>query len=294
MSLRRLFSCIVTCSLFMFGSARGDLIHFDPDGNGSDGTYDVFSFDFLQGNSLSEDVFLGGVGHEWTLYYQSTLANISNSVGNAITGTGLTSNYEITAVAGITVKTTSLAGNTIIFERAASPATNFLRLYYDSALNANPLAGTGYNDGTLILDSTAESDLAGFFTFTSNNAGALDQFISDDWPGVITRGGIGALSLTASVTYANTDFFTDGALVDLLFANSSEIIPFRETDPSQQFWDGSSFVSTNVGAHNGISGPDLIVQADANANFTVVPEASSMLLAGMGVAALFLARRKRS
>lgn len=285
--------------LFLTRTATADIIQFDPDGVGGGGTYSVGSFDFLQGNSLSEDVILGGAGHEWTLYFQASLGSLVNGSGGVIAGTGVNSSYEITAVAAISVRTIGLSPGSLAFERAANPAVNFMRLYYDSNVNANPLAGTGYNDGTLILDSSAETDLAGFFLFTSMNAGALDQFNTNNWPGISTVGGIGAFSSSADISYADSNFFVGGpsSLVDFIFANTSEIVPFRQTDPSVQFWNGSSFVTSTIGTLNGISGPDVILQADANASFTVVPEASSMMLAGLGAvfaSAIAWKRRRQS
>lgn len=288
-----LASCVV--GLLVVQPVRSDVIQFDPDGAGGGGTYSVGSFDFLQGNSLSEDVLLGGVGHEWTLYFQASLGSLVNPSGGVINGTGLNVNYEITAVAAISVRTTILDASGIAFERSANPSLNFMRLYQDTSINANALAGTGYNDGTLILDSTATADLNGFFFFTTANAGALDQFNTNNWAGVNTRGGIGAFSTSADISFADTNFFVGGPgeLVDILFANTSEIVPFRQTDPSQQFWDGTSFVGTNIGAFNGWTGPDVIVQADANASFNVVPEASSVMLAGLSAAAFAAISWKR-
>ena len=284
--------------VLLANQVKADIINFDPDGQGGQGAYSVGSFDFLQGNSLSEDVLLGGVGHEWTLYYQASLGSLVNPSGNVITGTGLNSSYQITAVAAITVRTTGLDLSGLTFERAANPTTNFMRLYYDTNLNSNALTGAGYNDGTLILDSLAETDMAGFFFFTTANAGALDQFNVNNWAGVNTRGGIGSFSVGADITYANSDFFqvnNPNESFDLLFANTSEIVPFRQTDPSQQFWDGSGFVATNIGSFNGVTGPDVLVQADANASFSVVPEASSFIMGGLGaslLAAIGFKRRK--
>lgn len=280
----RLQRVLLTTGLLaaLVSSARADIIPFDPDGGGPDGSYLIGSMDFLQGNSLSEDVTLGGVGHTWTLYYQSSLGSLVDGGGNVITGTGLNVNYQITAVAAVTVQTTFLGAGTIQFELAPVQSVNFFRMYYDSSLNANALAGTGFNDGTLILDSTVNSDLIGFFTFTAAAPSALDQFNANNWPGVLTRSGIGAFSASASAGYQDNAFFTGADDIELVFANTSEIVPFRETDPSQQFWDGAAFVATNIGATNGINGPDVILQADLNGSFKPVPEPASMVLWTLG------------
>lgn len=282
----------------MTPTARAAVIPFDPDGAGGDSAVNLGSMDFVQGNSLSEDVLLGGVGHTWTLYYQSTLGSMLDGSASIINGTTLNTNYQITAVAAVQVRTTFLSANSVAFEIAPNPSVNFFRMYYDTNLNSNALAGTGFNDGTLILDSTVNSDLSGFFNFTAG-FGNLDQFNANNWPGVTTRNGIGAFAASAEVTYFDPNFFIGigDELVDIVFANSSEIVPFRETDPSQQFWDGTNFVATNIGSVNGVDGPDTILQADLNASFEPVPEPASIVLWGLGaglVAAARLRRRKQA
>lgn len=277
-------------------SARAAVIPFDPDGAGGDGAVSLGSMDFVQGNSLSEDVLLGGVGNVWTLYYQSSLGSLVDGIGNVIGGTGLNVDYQITAVAAIQVRTTfANANGNIAFEIVNNPATNFFRMYYDTNVNSNALAGTGFNDGTLILDAAANSDLIGFFNFTASGVGLLDQFNADNWAGTLTRTGIGAFSASADVTYFDPNFFTGTGdeLVDLVFANTSEILPFRETDPSRQFWDGAAFVATDIGAFNGVSGPDAVLQADLNASFQPVPEPTSVVLWGLGAGLMVAVRLRR-
>jgi hypothetical protein len=279
----------------MTPTARAAVIPFDPDGGGADGTVNLGSMDFVQGSSLSEDVLLGGVGHRWTIYYQSSVGTLLDGSATVIAGLGLNSSYQITGVAAIEVVTTALTANSIAFEIAPNPSVNFFRMYYDTNLNANPLAGTGFNDGTLIMDSTANSDLVGFFNFTTGS-GNLDQFNANNWPGVVTRFGIGAFSASAEITYYDPNFFVGvgDEEVDFVFANTSEILPFRETDPSQQFWDGAAFVPTQIGSVNGVDGPDTILQADLNASFEPVPEPASIVLWGLGAGLIAAVRfRKR-
>ena len=66
-----------------------------------------------------------------------------------------------------------------------------------------------------------------------------------------------------------------------------------ETDPSKQFVgiDGVTPVIPALGAVNGISGPDVIIEADANATFSVVPEPLSAGLMALGAMALLRKRK---
>lgn len=283
-------------ALLLPASIHAAVIPFDPDGGGPDGAVQLGSMDFVQGSSLGENVL---VGQEWTLFYHSSLGSMLDGNANVINGTGLNTNYEITVTAAVSVVTTFFDGNNIAFQRAANPSTNFFRLYYDTNLNSDPLAGTGFNDGTLILDSAARSDLVGFFNFSTGGPQLLDQFNADNWAGTLTRTGIGAFATSAEVSFFDPNFFTGvgDELLDLVFANSSQITPFRETDPSEQFWDGSGFVSSDVGAINGVNGPDVLVQADANGSFEPVPEPASVVLWGLGaglIAAVQFRRRRNA
>lgn len=282
-----------------FGETAKAAFFFDPDGGSSGGSYEVGSFDFATGNALSYNFALGS---SWTLYYQASLGSLVNSSGGVIGGTGLNSDYEITAVAGISVQTVFANDSTFLFAFDPNGSTNFLQLYYDDNVNANALAGTGYNDGTLIMDASAGSDLQGIFSVFNANPIPLDQFNSNNWSGTSTVTGVGAFSASAQVDYYDTDFFllNPSEVLSQMFVNSSQVTPYRQTDPSRQFWDGSGFIDADVGQVNIGDGPSALTQADANASFQVdvVPEASSLALLGMAAAGfgfgLNRARNRRS
>lgn len=267
---------------------------FDPDGDGSGGAFEVGSFDLLAGNAYSEGA---GQSINWTLYYQASLGSLVNTSGNVISGTGLNAAYEITAVAAISARTVAFDDSSILFELDPSGPVNFIRMYQDTNINANPLAGTGYNDGQLILDATANADLVGTFIFPNFLLQPLDSFGANNWPGVLTRVGVGAFSASASVNAANSAYFIlePNQFLSSMFVNTSEVAPYRETNPSRQFWDGTSFVTTDVGPINA-AGANVLTQADANASFVVseVPEASSLAMLGAASGLLVLTRRLRN
>ncbi len=208
---------------------------------------------------------------------------------------------------------------TITLADASTQNVNFFQVYYDdlsdgSGLKSSSLLGTGYNDGLLILDASV-GVVSGNFTSTLefidvDNSGTftagdivttfdLDQSGNgDDWSGQQTLEGEGATALEADVFYQDYDFFKDdiSALVADLFFNTSNVLPFQETNPSMSFDDGSGgTLAPSMGSINGLNGPDILFQTDANNSFVKtisVPEPGSMFLLGVGLLTLGMTRRR--
>ncbi|MCR9105102.1 MAG: PEP-CTERM sorting domain-containing protein [Gammaproteobacteria bacterium] len=216
---------------------------------------------------------------------------------------------------------------TLVLGDPTAPTTNFFEIYWDdrndgSTLNADALSGTGFNDGILIASGEVASVAGSFtteFTFVDANddgdynPGDGDIIIGsgnpvggyqlldgsadgDQWGGQQSVTGLGTTSLSADLTFQNTDFFkTDitSLLFDLEF-NTSNVLPFQETNPSQQYWDGGSFQAPNLGEVNGLTGPDIIFQSDANNSFvTEVPEPRTVLLFALGLLLLAASARRK-
>jgi len=124
-------------------------------------------------------------------------------------------------------------------------------------------------------------------------AQALDQSGGNNYPGVQTVTGSGATSLVVVIDSFDPTFFPDlVAGSTLLIANTSQVLPYNQTDPSAKFSsngiaDGDINGVSSVGPTNGISGPNTVFQADANlaANLaiTAVPEPMSWVLLGVGL-----------
>lgn len=192
---------------------------------------------------------------------------------------------EWTYVASVPLKVSSVAtdpstGNRFIqweFDANEAPANpdykNFIEIWADDVRNSHDLNGTGFNDGKLILMGivTNVSQLATVLPAEQ----LLDQFVGDNHAGQKTLQINGSQSITINVVYPDVDYFPDFDLtkIDTVISwfNSSNVTPYKQTNPSYIFAGDASGAAPNVvpslGTVNGLSGPDLQAQADPNQSF---------------------------
>lgn len=315
-----------------------DPIIFDTNGTDVGGQITVGSFDWTPGSALAVGSVPLAISPNITtfdFYTQASLGNFVDTANNPILGTGLNSAFEITFVAGFGEVGTSsinllpfpdLGGITANFGLDPNATVNFFQVYYDTSINSNALAGTGYNDGTLILSGLVISNQTTFFIpFTIDSDGdglfdtpdaavPLDGFGNDDYLGTGSLSGSGGGTLNTDVTFQDFDYFISnitGLLLDLT-SNTSTILNFNQTDPSAivagqsvslggaacQGFSGAG----GLGGNNGDLGcgataqSDFLFQADANTAFftTPIPEPSALALVGLGLGLLgFLGSMKR-
>jgi len=195
-------------------------VTIDPEGDAA-GAVLVSSLDWNVGNSLSQD----GITAIQTLgttdtYFQARLS-VFNLAGG---GTAQPATGEWTIVGGVTEQVVGVVGTTALFARAANPTVNFIEIWYDATPNADDLAGTGFNDGTLILSAEVNTLASNFTIFGGPTT--LDGFQDDDWAGQQSVQGVGATSLTATVLSVDTAFFTDlmrDNAIELTLFNASQI-----------------------------------------------------------------------
>jgi hypothetical protein len=297
-SLRKALGIVLgTAGLLSLGSSvQAAFLDFNPTGSNATPTTTIAGIDIAPGNALARGSIPLSVGSTFELDFQSTINGVINTNGLTVAPPGLATSYQLTAVASFTEVVTSLSpnGSVATFALAPTQAPNsFFELYYNPAVIANSLAGTGFNSGTLILQATPSltSPSVGIFSLSTGPGGApviqqFDQFGSTNhYPGINTVSGSGSAMIDADVTYFNPNFFLTP--VSQVSFNTSLVTPFGQATPSTMFTNlpggGAPNVTADVGAINGASGPDFQFQADPNISFQVIPEPSSIILIGMGL-----------
>ena len=177
-------------------------------------------------------------------------------------------------------------------------ANNRLNIYENNAVVFNDAAGTGFTAGTIIasltptnlISSSFENSTAdkGFATFNQTGAG------NNDSTGLAATGS-GGTQLGLAVNSFNPAFFQSPITTSLF--NSSLSAGFDAVSPSLLFTspNGGASFAPNVGAINGVTGPDVQFQfTGITQSFNaVVPEPSSFALACAGALACASYARRR-
>jgi hypothetical protein len=294
----------IAASLLAFAAAaRADTIQFDPDGPSPvNPSYTINGLGFGPGNALAMGFLPGGaltVGSTFTVYYQSHVTNLSGPLAPPAIP-GLNSIFQITEVAQleevVTSVTATSTGTTATFQLVAN-ANNRLNIYENNAVVFNDAAGTGFTAGTIIasltptnlISSSFQNSTAakGFATFNQTGAGNTDA------TGLAATGS-GGTQLGLNVNSFNPAFFQSPITASLF--NSSLSAVFDAVSPSLLFTspNGGASFAPNIGAINGITGPDVQFQfTGITQSFNAVPEPSSFALAcAGGLACAGYARRR--
>jgi len=234
----------------------------------------------------------------FTLLYQANLNTAESSLGSTLFSNGTGGNF-FTFVAGFGERVTNVSGSTATFGFDGSNSTNFFNMYATSA-SANNLAGTGFL-GTQILSAHVIDITAASFTANTNTSVNLDSFGADNWSGQQTVTGSGSTDITFMIDSFDVNYFPDlvaGLTSNLSFFNTSNIDPFRQVDPSKCInstsanCDAATGITPDIGALNGSTGPDILLQADGNQSF-VIPEPGTMALFGIGISLLGLSSKRK-
>jgi PEP-CTERM motif len=184
---------------------------------------------------------------------QGTLASFKTTAGGPSLGVvpSFVTGREFTFVASFYTFTSGI-GTATVANRLA-PGQSYFRIYADTNQDSNVVAGTGYDNGTLILEGTL-SALNGTFTDQTrlgqpgNGVTQLDGYDEDGngtaadddkQSGVLSHVGNGSNTLTVDITTLNTSYFLGSpALIQqlLLTLNYNDTTnlatPFISTSPS--------------------------------------------------------------
>jgi hypothetical protein len=302
-------------------TADAGLIDFNPTGGSTTiggfnpGTLsNVVSFDLGAGDALAVKAISGGgltVGSTFQLYYQTVITGFNLASGTKATPNGLNASngYQLTEIATFNETVTSIGSNGNVQFALTPGQPNRTSIYFSDlaapgATQANSITGAGYSSGTEIMRLTTTSDSSNYTDTTKTGATpgtpALNQSGSGDYGGVTTDQGTGSVSVTANVNFSLANFFKTQPVIASLFSSNIKL-PFTEIAPSNFFNDpfapGAPTITPNVGANNGTSGPDFLLQISGASQSFAVPEPASvaMTLMGLGGVGLgsFAARRRR-
>ncbi|MFL6513561.1 MAG: hypothetical protein ACJ8M1_00895 [Chthoniobacterales bacterium] len=273
-------------------SLRADIpFSLDPDGSGNSPAINPITFQFGAGNSLFGGSIPFTQGDTFQLLFHAQLNSVVLANGTQVTPIGLNASgavggvtpFEITLVGSVTENVTNV-NNTparIAYRVAGTQSTaSFIEMYFDASQNANPLAGTGYNDGKLILRGAPVPPNPDVGTFALSNpqptnAPSFDLFGNNDYANVTSIQGVGATRMDVSVTFVDTAFFVAGngthkvKVGDLITLDLSHSSPFDKVDPSHLFvtapnsGTGSGPAASGVpriGATNGAANVDFQTQ----------------------------------
>src|SRR5215212_2567855 len=242
---------LVIAASWLAGATRlvtADPFVFDPDGPERVDSFTTNAFHLGSGNSLARAIVPFSVGTTFQLLFQGHQTFVVPD-GNDVFP------FEITVVGSVTERTTT--ANTgppsrVTFELSKNQTSaSFIEIYSDSVPNADDLAGTGFNDGVLVLRGSLISTLPNVGTFCLTNpqptpAPNLDQFATNDHAGVSSVVGAGGTKINVVVGYLDRRFFpaaTEGLaerqvqVGDIVTLDFAQATPFNAVDPSRAFTD---------------------------------------------------------
>jgi len=280
------------------------------------GAININGIDLLPGNALAVDVITTpgtppSDGTIFQLYFQAALNSFT--FNNTTVYSPDLSGGEITAVAGFLEQVDGTGFPTADFDFVAG-GDNFFRLYADNLADSNELLGTGFNDGTLILEGVIVSATGSFTASLDDDDNPIivpfdsttnDPAPNNDYLGITSVAGTGSTRVGILITDLNESYFTStipgltpGVILFLNF-DTTNSTPFISVDPSQQFAMnlGTTLFPAQIGTTNGITGPDFQFQTDANGVFeiqsAIIPEPATMTLLGLGLVGTAMARRRQ-
>lgn len=233
------------------------------------------------------------VGTPLNNLYQANLNGVLNGANNVFANGA--SNTFFTVVASF--REVLIAGGAAALFQVIPDFGNFFQMYRNTTSVANNLADTGFTAGNLIMSGviTAGFSNTSATSFTTSPTGVitivaggpLDASGKFDHIGVTTINTVGGANITSVLNFIDANYFPDldaGDAIVTALTSGNLGIPFQQADPSRQFWNGSALFASNIGAINGITGPNFQCQVDAATSFQrAIPEPGSLALVSLAL-----------
>jgi len=314
--IRNIWIKAALAALLMAGftmPAHAALLQFNTNfGNGvgaGNGFQDISNFKALDGAFLAANASSLTPGQSFNAYYQGEMSTFGLSAG----GNVAVPNVTLTAVLNETFQGFVPTGANQLTASFTVNSGSFALYYNPTLSNINPLAGTGFFNGSPIMTGN-NATLTGPSTFTVFTNVAPSTFDSGPgtpagaayWAGVTPNSvtGTGSTQINFDVTSADSTYFNvpAGSVVSINLFNPQLGVPFSSEDPNKTFNNGAIVVGNQLGTVNGgtvAQGGGALFEAESQGkgafSVTAVPEPTSMLLLVVGgLGATLVSRRRKS
>ena len=299
---KKLAAAAAALALSSAGSAMAasQLISFNPAGTGAGGAVMVDLFDWdvgtilmqgLGGNVAINSAFTMKAHGEISVIKDTNSATIAFSQGGTA-GIYKEFTFELSTemrLVGAATATSFNANRDPLAGPPALTATNYFRIFADTARDSVALSGANYADGLMIAEGFIR---IAPFNFTATGSDILDAAGNNDYPLLTSMTGQGGSRVIVDLTYADPGFFVSNVTsltTDMSDAGGANL-NFAQGQPSAQV----AGVTFNVGSDNrndfdcGTGAPcDMIFQSDYSSSFSdteiPIPVPGSLALLGLGL-----------
>jgi uncharacterized repeat protein (TIGR01451 family) len=257
-------------------------ITFDPDGPGPLAPITGAAvFDQAPGNALAlAGVLPPGTQGDVQVVFQSTLSALLDGDGNNISVPGLGRTFQLLTEVRFWEHESQLSSTVLDFspptahDNATQSSVQFIYHPIGTALNNRTGAGFAFSaangDKVILTGTVANSSIDGVGKFSIDALGNLVKVKLDQAAGSTnTQQSLkfsGSTDLSVNVTSTDSGWFPDThEAVQLLSLSTENVTPFKQVGANTGgYFNG---VLPNLGAVNGLSGPDAEFQSDINTSF---------------------------